>query len=476
MGSKAEAYLHTDQPMNFLTTLRQWLAPVDTRGNWGGGGWGFGGWGWPRIDEPYAGAWQNNDPLALDTVVNNPTVFACVTLISGDIGTLRNMLVEELEDGRTVEVKSSGAFLPVLTKPNRYQNHIQFKEWWMMSKLLRGNAYALKQRDNRGVVTGLYLLDPCRVTPMVSDDGDIFYQLAQDNLNGIRDNDPIIPASEIIHDRWNCLFHPLVGLSPIFAAGCVAGIGLKIIQNSNSFFGNGSQPSGIILVPGPLNKDRAGEVKEKWSTGYTGVNVGKTAILADGMTFQPMRMSAGDSQMLEILKWTGEQIAACFHVPAYKVGVGPMPAINNTGTLAQEYYNECLRPLIEEYELCMTEGLGLDTPKEGKKLAVELDLDGLFRMDLKNLIESLGSGVEKKIMTLNDARLRLNLSPLDGGDTVYMQQQDYPLSVIKDNTLPVAAQTPALPAPIETDEQAAEDEARELIDTIRKGLIHASAD
>jgi HK97 family phage portal protein len=437
-----------------------------------GSGWNSFGWsGWPTIDEPYTGAWQNNDELRLDTVVNNPTVFACVTLISNDIGTLRNKLVEELEDGRTVEIKQSGAFLPVLTRPNRYQNHIQFKEWWIMSKCLRGNAYALKQRDNRGVVTGLYLLDPCMVVPLVSDDGDIFYQLSQDNLNGLTSMDITVPASEIIHDRWNCLFHPLVGLSPLFAAGVVAGIGLKIIRNSAFFFGNNSIPSGVLVAPGPITKEKALFIKEQWSSGYTGANAGRTAILGDGMKFEPMRMTAADSQMLELLRWTDEKIAACFHVPAYKVGVGPMPAINNTGTLAQEYYNECLRPPIEEYELCMTEGLGLDVPKEGKKMSVELDLTGLFRMDYKNQVDTLGAGVEKKILTLNDARLQLNLPPLTGGDTVYMQQQDYPLDVIKDNILPVVSQAPALPAdPVEPDPAEAEEEVRSLMLALRKNL------
>jgi phage portal protein BeeE len=28
----------------------------------------------------------------------------------------------------------------------------------------------------------------------------------------------IVPAREIIHDRFNCLFHPLVGISPLYAA------------------------------------------------------------------------------------------------------------------------------------------------------------------------------------------------------------------------------------------------------------------
>ena len=48
----------------------------------------------------------------------------------------------------------------MLRKPNRYQTRIKFVEQWMMSKLTAGNTYVLKQRDERSVVTALYVLDP----------------------------------------------------------------------------------------------------------------------------------------------------------------------------------------------------------------------------------------------------------------------------------------------------------------------------
>ena len=39
-----------------------------------------------------------------------------------------------------------------MTKPNRYQTRIQFFETWLISKLRTGNAYVLKERDQRNVV------------------------------------------------------------------------------------------------------------------------------------------------------------------------------------------------------------------------------------------------------------------------------------------------------------------------------------
>ena len=135
-----------------------------------------GGW-FPVIREPYTGAWQQNAELTPETALANPTVFACVTLIASDIGKVRLRLVQEDESGIWTET-SSPAFSPVLRKPNRAQTIVKFLESWLFSKLLHGNTYVLKERDARGVVTALYILDPARVTPLVTPDGAVYYQLA----------------------------------------------------------------------------------------------------------------------------------------------------------------------------------------------------------------------------------------------------------------------------------------------------------
>lgn len=401
---------------------------------------GRGGWT-PWIREPYTGAWQKNDEWTADTVLAYHAVYACITLIANDIGKLREKLVEQDSDGIWNEVKNP-AFSPVLRRPNRYQNHIQFKQWWITSKLIRGNTYALKVRDNRQVVTGLYLLDPSRVQLLVSPDGSLFYQLAKDNLSGLQD-DVAVPASEIIHDRMNCLFHPLVGVSPLFAAGQAALIGLNIEKNSSNFFGNGSNPGGVLTAPGAISDETALRLKAHWDANYGGGNSGKVAVLGDSLKFEPMRMTAVDSQLIEQLKWTAEVVCSVFHVPPYKIGVGTMPTFNNIEALQQDYYNNCLQSLIEEYEACKDDGLGLD----GETRGIELDLDGLIRMDTAAQVETLAKEVAGGIAKINEARKARNRPAVEGGDSVWMQQQDTSLAALaeRDRNPP----QPALPAPVE---------------------------
>src|SRR5690606_8918055 len=117
-----------------------------------------------------------------------------------------------------------------------------------------------------------------------------------------------IPASEIIHDRWNTLYHPLVGLSPVYAVGINALAGRKIIANSAKFFANGAQPSGVLTALGAISDDTAARLKEHWETNYTGDKVGRVAVLGDGLKYEQMTMTATDAQLIEQLKWTAETV------------------------------------------------------------------------------------------------------------------------------------------------------------------------
>ncbi len=414
---------------------------------------GRGGW-YPLIREPFAGAWQRNMEINVDTAASFHADFACKTLIARDIAKLRVKLVEK--DGNIWSETTNPAYSPVLRRPNDYQTRNQFYESWMLSKLGRGNTYVLKVRDNRNVVTALHVLDPTRVQVLVADDGSVFYRLNSDNLATI--NDIVVPAREIIHDRMNCLFHPLVGTPPVFASGLASMLGINAQKASALLFENSSLPGGIVTAPTAVDDQVAAAFKVKWEQNFSKNNLGRVAILDNGMKYEPITMTNVEGQMVESLKWSAEVVCSVYHVPPYKVGVGALPSYNNIQALSLEYFGQGLQSHLEEIEELLDHELGLGG--WGTGLGTEFDTDNLLRMDSTTAIAVIRDAIGAGVMSPNEGRARLDLKPAKGGESPYLQQQNYSLAALAKRDAqddPFKPNTPAAaPAPANDDNADAE--------------------
>jgi HK97 family phage portal protein len=428
--------------------LSAFLSPVSSRG----GGW------WPVVREPWTGAWQRNAESTTEDVLTNPFVYACFRLIATDIGKLNLHLVEEDANGIWQKTTRPSPFLPVIRRPNHYSTRNEFFEQWMYSKLIHGNTYVLKQRDQRGVVAALYVLDPSRVTVLVAPNGDVYYQLGQDDLSR-QHGEITVPMTEIIHDKMTALYHPLVGLSPLTAAGRAASQGLRIQENATQFFGNGSNPGGILTIEQPISNETAVKLRDQWQANYGGQNYGQVAVLGAGMKFQAVTVQARDAQLNEQWNSTAQSICTAIGVPAFKIGVGQMPAYNNVEPLNQAYYSDCLQTHIEKIEALLDYGLELPKP-----YGTEFDLDDLIRMDGAAKVTAAAQAVRAG-MAVNEARYKYyDLGPVKGGETPFAQLQDWPIHILAERGLADLMADPTVRSSVPVSRNTMDDMADDMAD------------
>ena len=361
-------------------------------------------------------------------------VFACVSIISSDLAKLPVRVLRTRPDGGT-EAVPDHPVARLLARPNPYQTRVDFFQQWLASMLLSGNGYAFKSRSAAGAVAALHVLDPARVRVLVADDGAAFYEITSPQGTAT------LPASEVVHHRVFTAAHPLSGISPMYAAASSAAVGARIVMNSNRFFANAARPSGALLAPGKISKETAQRLKEEFARNYSGDNTGSPAVLSEGLTWTSMTLTASDSQLIEQLRYSVEDVARAFRVPSFLLGDMTKATYRNSEQLMRLYYSGCLQYHIEALEARLDADLGIEAGH-----GVEFDLDALLRSDSAGRFEVYKAGIGSGVLTINEARRSEGLPPVAGGDVPFIQVQNVPLSVAASAKAPPAP-TPPVSAP-----------------------------
>src|SRR5204862_6891380 len=129
--------------------------------------------------------------------------------------------------------------------------------------------------------------------------------------------------------------------------------------------------------------------------------------------------------MVEQLKWSAETVCSVYHVPPHKVGVDVLPrGFTNLQALNVEYYSQALQSHIEEIEELLDEALGIGAGT-ALGMGTEFDTENLLRMDSIALTTTVKDAVGAGVMSPNEGRAKFDLKPVTGGESPYLQQQNF---------------------------------------------------
>jgi len=353
-------------------------------------------------------------------------VFAAIDRISSDVAKIPLQHWKVNPDGTRRQLMSS-AELDVWRQPNPWQTGVDLMKAIVTSQLYRGNAYVFCRLNNRNQVSEMYCLSPDRCTPYVFE-GEVFYRVASDPLIDIRVEE-MVPAKYVMHHRMATLTHPLIGVSPLIAAAATIASGQGIQGHTSSFFANMARPSGYLTTAGKVDRQRVEELKKRWQDSYGGPGQsGKTPILEFGLEYKQMTMTAVDAQLIEQLRWTIEDIARVFQIPAFLIGDMTRMMAKSAESMMQIYHGSCLGSHFAALEARINSFFELDRQSQ----YLSFDVNQLFRTDFDVKVASWAKAVQGGIATPNEAReAAFQFNPVEGGDEAFMQQQMVPLSMLK---------------------------------------------
>ena len=356
------------------------------------------------------------------------TVYACVRLLAESMAQLPLHLYKLMDDGDSSEKAKDHPLYKILYRqPNPEMTKFSFIEVMMTHLLLWGNAYAFIERTGKNEVLSLYpLLPELMDVDRVNNDLVYTYHAYTDERPGETGKDLYFRRDQILHIP-GMGFNGLVGFSPIAMQKNGLGGAIAVDRYGNEFFKNGGRPRGVLTMPGTLRDPE--KLRQSWERAYgSNATMYQTAILEEGMTYQPISLPPEDSQFLTTKKFNVEEICRIFRVPPHLVQYLDKASYASIEEQGIDFATYTLGPWVERFE----EGITKDVLLEDERdiYFPKFNMDGLQRGNYQGRMNAYATGRSGGWFSANDIRRLENMNPIpeeEGGDLVLINGSYVPL-------------------------------------------------
>lgn len=326
--------------------------------------------------------------------------------------------------------------LSLLQRPNPMQAGVEYFQAVYSYLLLSGNNYSIRS-DVAGEVRELYLLRPdrVRVKPSKTTTPEGYEYVINGKVVKTYDSNPLTGEAEVKHMK---LYNPLddfYGLSPLMAAAVDIDNHNAINKHNISLLNNGARPSGAIVfkptsdrgMPIQLSDGQRQQLQDDLDVKFKGpANAGRPLLLEGDFDWREMGLSPKDMDFLQQRNMAAKDIALCFGVPSQLIGIPDSQTYSNVQEARLALYEETIMPLARRIQSDLNEWL---SPTYGDDIRIEYDFDAIPAMveRRRRIYENVTQAVREGIISRNEARERLGLEPITGGDDVYIAANLFPL-------------------------------------------------
>lgn len=280
--------------------------------------------------------------------------FGAVRAISEDIAKLPLITYRRLTP-RGKERALDHPVYPLLhDAPNAEQTAMAWRETLMDHALTWGNGYSEIIRQGGRIVGFGRPIHPSRVEVKFDEDLQLVYDVRSHDINivveGMQGFETIrIPQADMLHIHG--LGSGITGYSVAQLAAESLGLSLAAQQFGATFFGNGTNLSGVLTHPAQLSDTALAHLRDSWTQLYGGPeSSNKPAILEEGMTWERIGVPPEDAQFLETREFQVSEVARWFRIPPHKIAHMKEATFSNIEHQAQEYVVDTLTPWAVRWE------------------------------------------------------------------------------------------------------------------------------
>lgn len=390
------------------------------------------------------------------TGIRISTVWKCVNWRANQFGMLPKKVNERVEiSGRIAQrpAPKHPLYRVVHTNPNPTITAKAYFGLISADLHLWGNSYAIIERGiDTGRLKNIWRLRPDFVR-LSTETGELIYMVTTDAGH----EEPFLPG-EILHIR-GLGFDGIKGYSPMRINMQTLGWNAAAARYGAQFFKNASRPSFLAIAPATI-KDKDAKENLVKSLTKAGRQAGEGLLIEGALDIKTLTMPQDEAQFIETMQYQEEDIVGIMGVPQHKVQILRRSTNNNIEHQGIESVTDCIQPLAVDVEQWMNLQLLSDDPSSGRgggterdRFFVECELKGMLRGDTAAQTAHIMAMIDKGVYSQNDARDYLGLTPIDGGDTYWMNLAYAPLDNI-DEMLTAKAEEPDEENPTTRETQA----------------------
>lgn len=352
-----------------------------------------------------------------EDALSEATYFACMKVLCESIGKLPIKLLQHTEKDGVVSARDHPLWYKVHDRPNPYMTSTTFWSTVEFNRNHYGNAYVWI--EGAGKDTRLWILpsDSIQVwydnARLLSDVPDIYYLYSGPSKLYY------FGSEEILHFKGSNTLDGIVGISVRDQLKATIKAGNKSQTLLNNMYDSGFTAKAVLQYTGSLNDENVKTfVKgiESYAKGKLKAEGVENIIpIPLGAQLTPLNVKLADNQFIEARQYTALQIASAFGIKPYQIGDYTKSSYASAEAQQLSFLVDTLLYILKQYEEELTYKL-LSREDIAQGRYFKFNIDVILRADFHTKIQTLSTAVNSFLMTPNEARGKLDLEKVEGGD------------------------------------------------------------
>jgi len=346
-----------------------------------------------------------------ENAISLTTIFNAITLISENLGQVPFAPhIKEKIKGRINSriYKEHPSYQLVARRPHDYVSSMMFRQFIFSQACRYDNGYAFIERNNTGRPVSMFPLHSQRVTPKMTEDKRLVYDI---------DGEMTVSHMDMFH-IVGYTKEGLTGYSRMQIAKEQIGKAIATQEFGASFFGKGINVSGFIKSPKLLkNSDAVERLKTSFAAKYGGNNnqfgVG---VLEDGADWLKNENNPEEAQLNEAMKADGLMAAQLLNIPLTMLKIIERGTYNNVEQLDIQFVKYTLMPWGRKVEDECWYKLLTEREKAEDNIHYKFNFNGLLRGDTDSFSQFVERMTKSGVYSPNRILELLDENGYDGGD------------------------------------------------------------